>query len=718
LKQFWTSPSKYKSFFIWLCENNFKKTLSSEQTFELDFGEHLIELVINETYELYLDWALPYICFSEKYKVGVFKGVRGKDWFYPFHNFQPHGYGQGTTITVREKDHNYTHSNIIRLKQTNYSLFAYWFILIQKVEILRWESLKALEPYFQYINNLGAIESVFLNYGPLSKMTPSQIEKMIHDPNFEWTGHVSNTWFDSWKVEHIYQLAHGLLDIVALKHFFTAVIKKETITGRNANRTVQIEYLAHLLLELWSGAEFRKLFDELWAFNQDIFGYDLYNLKTHQIVSQSKEADIVYKSFMKENLFEHSIIDNPTHGYETNSPDPFHWANQAYRTSNTLHEFIMFYYHVRQGLISAKNASILQREILPKTPSSGNLHAWVITEKSLDSSPGLAGHGTPSQLYQEWRLNDKEIRKLANYLLRGNKLDDIKAVEADIVKGIRDIIGNRSFREVPFDEFDKIHEMALDVKKKFLLRNNIDIKRPGKFESAAVVLNIVIAAISIHHAHDSDWSPEETLGACSAILAASTDIGVFVGKIYAIEATLSRSALQAIPKLGIRYLSMGLGTAKLIAGGAGGIIGIVWCSLDSGKGYLKGYRKDATLDAISAVGCAITTVGLFLDATVVGAVPGIACNILGFLILICAQAAKYFRWWSEELEDYCKRLYCESLEDGGMKRLEFWENEYEEAKVLWPPEMFKGWKELEEFIERVDTFLVDMDTYDLFKKEL
>lgn len=156
----------------------------------------------------------------------------------------------------------------------------------------------------------------------------------------------------------------------------------------------------------------------------------------------------------------------------------------------------------------------------------------------------------------------------------------------------------------------------------------------------------------------------------------------------------------------------------MMGGGVGGVVGVIWSATSSVRAFSGGRRKEGTLALIEMAGAAMSTAGLCMMSTGVGAIPGAAVEIVGLVIWGLAFCANEFDWWTNTYEKNSHNRYKNPL-DGlhpGMDELKVWLEEREASKVCWDFDAFPL-REAEALTERVDEFLSNVDTFDHFQKE-
>ncbi|OUR88878.1 hypothetical protein A9Q81_22890 [Gammaproteobacteria bacterium 42_54_T18] len=670
-----------------------------------------------QKYIVAVDWASPYIIFKDESLVSHMASGKSSNalTYFPFHGFAWQKAELCTQISIdRDKDYPSAYKQGIKLRPSNYALFAFYTHVMDEISRLQQDNFDALKPYYVYVQNLGVIAEKLITNSPLAKMTDAEKDALLTEEIVaDWDG-------DTHDVDRKNHLAHmvlGIQDVISAKELFGKIIQQETISGRNSNRRVSIEILAHSLKTSFLNNDVaRENYEDLWTYNDDDYGVNLIIHKMFLILSKMSEATDVYREFVKSNLFEHPVLEDTAKGYRDAGLQTAEWSNMLYRSNNILWDVCMAFYVVREEALKFKQATVFQSKVVPKTLPPNAVSDWIT--KNVIFPDAVAGKSTPSQLYNEWKLGDVQVRKLANYLLDGGQIDNLKSVERQFAQAIKEIMGNKWFKAVPFDKMDLIHKKLLDVKLS-LMGEIPPAKIAGMQNSANVAsaaINLLLANVVYDNAYKKDASFEAKLRAHTVAIGVFSDVANTVAKFKGIEATLVRSVAQ---KAGGRA-AVGLGIAQFVGGGVGGVLGTLWFAYDGALSYGKGFEKDAMLDSISAVGCGLGAIGMMLNGTVVGLPIGVVCNIASFTLVLGAQALKYSRVFNSETEDYCKYLNGESIENGGMDRFSVWEREMGDLAVSLPLDFLPMDRQsyIVNLIERADEFITNGDTYDGLEESL
>ena len=676
-------------------------------------------MIFEEGAEYYItvDWAVPYITFEKEHLVDHFDTQSPHaDHYFPFHNFHWQKLDLSSEVKIpKQDDYTYSHLTGITLKPNNYALFSYYSYLIDEIHGLQEANYQNVKHYHQYAINLSQIQNIIFKHSPLSKCSEQQVEDYIKQHNDKWDGDTPDHDDDK-PGRHIAALARGFTDLSATQAIIGEIIEREAEQGRNQrNQGKIIQFSYSLKASLWDNPFARDNYSDLWAFNRDRFGIDLFLAKLMKLLADTEVGKDICQKYLVEMLYEHPALEETYQGVTADQREGkiniSEWGNIFYRSHNLLFNTWMQFYKWREGTNSLRK-HVYATKIGSQTPTPGHIAKWIGENEIFPNS--IAGSSTPSQLYDRWELSDVKMRKLADYLLGGNKTSKLIAVEEAILDEIKILFSGQSFKEIPFDKIDELHAKILTVKNDLLTQKlNLPTDRISKtldYGSAAV--NSLLTVMAYSNASKSK-SNEAWLRAHTTAIGLLSDVGNSIATMRGVTVSLNRSVLSTASGTA-RLAGSTLGRLQLIGGGVGGVLGAVWSSWDAFNNFYEGNSKDAILDTISAVGCMIGTVGLFLDATVIGLVPGIILNIVSFLTVLVAQLLKYFRTFSGKYEDYVNFLYGKDLEEGGINRLRLMEDEIEDDLVKIPFEMSygPGLKELTALLERVDDFLGDWDTFD------
>lgn len=146
----------------------------------------------------------------------------------------------------------------------------------------------------------------------------------------------------------------------------------------------------------------------------------------------------------------------------------------------------------------------------------------------------------------------------------------------------------------------------------------------------------------------------------------------------------------------------------------GGVLGGLWFSYDAFVGILDGVVEHAILDAVSAVGCAVSAAGLISAGTGVGIPIGVVCNIVGFSMVLISQLLKHFRVFVSLPEEAVRKLVKLDHAQGGANSFEAFQKELS-SYTLAMPAFITRFDYPDELIDRVYKFLMDWDTFDSVK---
>ncbi len=694
----------------------------------------------SQDYLISVDWVCPYICYEQEIQVSHFKeGYDNVDLFRPFHNYAWQKEALASKITIdRDTVYSEVYQSGIKIKPNNYALFAFYCHILDQICLLQQENYEAIKHYHTYLQNLGAIQSLLIQHGPLTALSQTELETIIQDTDISnWDGdtknHDNKLGLDK---EHYVQFKMGLDDIDAAMGLFTQIIQEESTSGRNKKRTADIEELAHKLkVAFFDNAIAQANYSDLWCYNKDRFGFDLFTHKILLTLSTMRDADTIYKEFLHANLYEHPILNDPNRGYKAHDVDLENWGNILYRVDGITFDTVISYLSNREAFTKFAKKEFFQKQVLPETPLSGEIADWikenVLYKQNVNYQSGVKiNSSTPSQHYTEWTLNDEQIRKLANYLNGGGKIDELMAIEARIAAEIKAIFAGVNFKDIPFDEINKLHEQVLKLKESIIIHvpNTTHNVEQTSFVSSSVI-NLLLATVVYSNAYSENSTLENKLRAHSLAVGLFSDTANAIAKVFNIQATLSLSnaaktnvstRISRLQPLATRLapfgarISLGLGTLQAIGGGVGGALGFAWFTYDALKSYNEGFTKDAILDGISAVGCLVGLWSLKATGTIIGFKVGVILSIVSFVLVAVAQVLKYMRTFNNDTEDLCKHLNGKSIDEGGMNRFREWFDELTTRQVALPMEMsaFTLRKPLEDLLERVDDFITDGDTYD------
>ena len=657
LQRFLKDSSKFKPFTHWL----FKTNNITVENFQNRIIVTRMPFIDNEKYYISLDWAVPYICYEKDYEVNKSSASSGgsDSYFYPFAHFVQHDTELTTEFTVDPHDR---YISGVKLRPNNYAIMAYCVNIIDKIEKEKQKIQEKMKYYFRYVKNLNTIQTILTNHGPFAE-NPALIASAAITSSLinDWDGNTKDEQYE----EH---LLLGLQDIKATINLFGNIIKKEAEIGRTSSETVEIEQSCLFLYTALKSDYAQKVYKSLLYKNNDDFGQLLYHAKSFLLLGQSGLRDKVYDEIMKNNLYEHPCLNNPRNGYNNPGVAFNEWVNMFTRKYNLFLSLWQLYYSVRE---KALNGAI-----------------------------------------------DNQMRRLVNFMFGGGVMRHVLEVENLFVTDFMRIY-SRWTVEIPGSVIDEMNNMSKtyqDMLKRRAVQRNLSIgDRYGGAVSAA--LNLWCTHLAFQKAYSTAGTTEDKLKAYTAAISVVSDVGIIIAKFNGIQVGITKSVLKAAASAGARRIALTLGTLEAAVGGAGGIIGVAWYIYDAIAAYGSGRRKDALMNSIAAVGCAIATIGLFLDSTVVGILPGILCNIVGLIMVIVAEIIKVFQLHSSKIESYCRDLYTNDFDKNGMKRMEVWFEELKSLEVKAPWTNSQDLEELKKLTERVDEFIVNWDTFDKIANE-
>lgn len=684
---------------------------------------------VDEGYLISVDWPAAYICYEQPQRVAHFKDGQGDDkLFRPFHNYAWQKEALATRFSVQR---DYSYSSVYKegftLKPNNYTLFAFYCQVVDQICKLQHENAEEIKHYHTYVQNLSAIEAILMKHGPLQDVSSEQLEALLAKRTPDWDGDTAD--HDN-REEHLAHFAWGLSDLIEAKNMFSDIIYQESIAGRNKDRSMDIEILARSLCNAFLlNEQARACHEDLWAFNFDQYGIDLFTHKILSVLCTMKDAELVYNEFLKAALYEHPILDDPKLGHKDHAIDPEHWGNLLYRSGNILTDVMVSYYGIREEVEQLKRGAFFYEKVVPDTPHTGQIDQWlmdnVVRQQDVSYQPGYkADASTAPQNYTRWRLNDEQVRKLANYLAGGNKIEQLKGVEASLAKEIYRIFGQVDFKALPNSKISELHARVLELKEN-LINDVPELRAP----SAAVHglnfglagLNLLMSSVVMSNAYSEDENAqltdserlEKQLRAWSMMVGVFSDIGNAFARTVGIEATLVRASAG----YGVRgAVSVGLGRLQILGGGVGGVLGFIWFAMDARENAKIGFHKDAILDRISAVACLLGTASLFTSGTAVGVFIGVACGLASFALVLMVQIVKYFKLHMGDVERLCKTLFGSALPKGGMDRLRAIEPIAEtDDRILKHFEKEAGASAL---LDKVKRFIDNWDTFDLVEREI
>ncbi len=701
----------------WLLKGEY----ASKEALEEELIRSRMGFETDQDYLISVDWACPYICYTQKGSIAHSKGAYGgPDMFRPFHNYAWQKPELATKITVqRDTQYAKKYQRGIELKANNYALFAFYCHVIDQICQLQEENAEAIRHYHTYVQNLSYIKEKLKAHGPLASLSENQMSQLpLADLEQDWDGDTDDHSWGNRGDDHIGHFALGLKDIDDSIALFSQIIQSESESGRNNERSIDIEVLAHSFnLAFFDNDVAKANYSDLWCFNKDPFGIDLFCHKGGMMLCTMRDAESVYKNFLEANLYEHYILDDPNHGYKPHNEELEDWGNLLYRSHNITFNIWMAYYGIRESLIKFDKAQVFSQQVVPNNPHTGDIAEWfktnVIHQQDVNYQQGLkASSGTAPQDYSKWTLNDEQVRKLANYMVGGGQIDALKNIEGKLASQIQHIFANTNFKDIPFDKIDQLHDHVLAYKEQLV--TDVPEARVGGITHAGNIagasINLLLSGVVFSNAYKPDADSTLKYRAWSMALGVFSDVGNTIAKFRGIDATLSRTVAA---KAGGR-VALSLGGLQLIGGGVGGVLGAVWFSYDMIRGVTSGFEKDALLDLASAVGAAIGVAALFATGTIWGLPAGAVLGLVSFIMVGTAQLLKFLRTFNNTTEDTCKQLNGYSLAKGGMERFEQWFNELEAQTVALPPSIISAGDEkaIEKLIQRVDAFITDWDTYD------
>lgn len=688
------------------------KSISSKTDAEKYLVQNRMAFETHQEYLISVDWAVPYICFKEDHKVSHFNGGYGNaNLYHPFHNFAWQSEEYCTKISVEaDKDYARQYERGIAIKPSNYSLFAFYSHVIDEICYLQQENYQAIKPYYVYIQNLNSIRSLLTQFGPVAKLSENELEALNLERTEDWDGDTSDDWWG----DHNADFARGLTDISEAIELFNGVVLQESKTGRNANRSVQIEALAYNLKNALLDNQYATSnYSDLWAFNLDGFGIDLFIEKTLTILSQMPYAEEIYNDFLKESLYEHKILDETIEKGDRPDIDIMEWGNILYRSDNLTFNLWMSFYPIREKIVNLHKGHHFTYKVAHQTPHPGKIDQWIIDNaiapQSLLGTEARVGTNTAPQDYTEWKLSDEQIRKLTNYLLGGGQIEELKSIEADLSSKIKQLLGTVSFKDVPFDRIEELHRHLLELKESLV--EKLPAPDLGRIQHglnfSAAGINLLLARITYDNAYAPGASLEAKLRAHTLAIGVFSDVANTIAKFKGIEATLIRTAAK---KAGART-AISLGAIEFLGGGVGGVLGAIWFVIDGFRAFDDGLLEHSALDLISAAGCIIGAAGLAAHGSIIGIPAGIACNIIGFSLVLIAQLLKYTRVFISAPEEVSRKIISSALEDGGVDKFKHFHNEMDSINLELPTSLPR-FDYAEELIERITNFIMDWDTFD------
>ena len=693
------------------------KSISSKTDAEKYLVQNRMAFETHQEYLISVDWAVPYICFKEDHKVSHFNGGYGSANLYqPFHNFAWQSEEYCTKVSVEaDKDYARQYERGISIKPSNYSLFAFYSHVIDEICYLQQENYQAIKPYYVYIQNLNSIRSLLTQFGPLAKLSENELEALNLEKTEDWDGDTSDDWWG----DHNADFARGLTDISEAIELFNGVVLQESKTGRNANRSVQIESLAYNLKNAFLDNQYATSnYSDLWAFNLDGFGIDLFIEKTLTILSQMPYAEEIYNDFLKESLYEHKILDETIEKGNRPDIDIMEWGNILYRSDNLTFNLWMSFYPIREKIVNLHKGHHFTYKVAHQTPHPGKIDQWIIDNaiapQSLLGTEARVGTNTAPQDYTEWKLSDEQIRKLTNYLLGGGQIEELKSIEADLSRKIKQLLGTVSFKDVPFDRIEELHRHLLELKESLV--EKLPASDLGRIQNglnfSAAGINLLLARITYDNAYAPGASLEAKLRAHTLAIGVFSDVANTIAKFRGIEASLARNAAR----IAGGRAAIGLGAIEFLGGGVGGILGALWFAYDSYTGIDNGLGEHAILDAVSSAGCILAAYGLIADGTVIGLPVGIACNIIGFSLVLVSQLLKYTRVFISGPEEASRGIINNTIDNGGVDSFRQFMEESKNHIVAIPTAI----TELDyptKLINRVHEFVLDWDTFDFVSTE-
>ena len=416
----------------------------------------------------------------------------------------------------------------------------------------------------------------------------------------------------------------------------------------------------------------KKVHEKTLYRNWDEFGTEMFYEKFYILLAQSEQNEKIYDEILKKNLYEHPILSNPNAGVKDGivaKADVKKWSDVFKRNYKLGLGLWQLYYSVREKKLSG--------------------------------------------------AIDHQLRKYVNFVCGGGILKHLEKVEKSFLEDFAKLYKKKSIG-IHTDLAEEIGEMSEKYQKSVIQHAQAKnkLKMAGTYGNAiTAALNIWIAAVAFQKAYDKDGTTEDKMKAYLAGISALGKVGVTIAKFRGIQVGLSKSVLKAATKAGVKRTALTLGIYEAAFGGAGGIIGMAWYIYDAITSYGRGNRKEAFWNSVAAVGCAIATLGLFLDGTILGAPAGVVLNIIGLVIVIVAEVIKIFGLHSSQIETWGKDLYRVEYAKGGMERMKVWFEEIKAIKVRIPWSSMADIENLKKLTDRVDEFLVNWDTYDQINNE-
>lgn len=671
----------------------------------------MFPFIEGEQYKISIDWVIPYICLESTDNANHFDTTlpspSNEDLFFPFHNFQferPTPAPTKFTATVEQVGA----AIGIKLEPTYHVPLAYFTYAIDQVEAARAKIQEELKPYATYVAKLSAAQAILQFHGPLKRKSGAELAQIAKRQADDYDGGVSDP-DDAQDPDHLSEIALGIMDVMEAKDIFQQVIEKETEIGRAQGDAVTMEQWAGILADVFFGKgsspvpgnppvkfAVRELYEDLWVHNIDPFGYELYSLKSNQIIAQSTSGAGVQKDFIDVMLYENPLLKSSSAKL---LPKVQSWTDQFYRSVNLVATVWQFYYVHRDLALRASALAKVRTEI----PDPGKIMNFYRDFAVKNLPPGVREIDGPLALV--WEVTDEQVDELVRFMLGDADLTDVKVAEQRLVLGAREILrGTKGLPE--FTQIEKLRTYAEEVKLA-LIEGKVRAEDLRKVEGIGSKVSFAISLFSFGlavSAHSKDAGVVDTGRLVTVGLAAVADFGGLMAHLMRIETAVVQNAAGTITRVGL-----GIGRFTLLFGGMGGALGVCWSIYDAVGALKEGRREDALLDSISAVAITMTTIGL---ATAIKGV-GIPLVVIGITVLIAAQAIKFFG--RSEVENTTRSLYTAALPDG-MDSFDFFKEELDSGTVKGPFDTIPKQEAVKELLDRIDEFFRDKDTFDLFPK--
>lgn len=689
------------------------KEVPGTDAFLAQLGLQMFPFIEGEQYKISVDWVIPYICLESTDNANHFDTTipsqANANFFFPFHNFQFEPAAPvATKFTAAGEQVAATVG--IKIEATYHVPLAYFTYAVDQVEGARSRIQEKLKPYATYVGKLSAAQAILQTYGPLKQKSGAELTQIAQRQASNYDGGVSDP-DDDQDPDHLSEQALGLIDVMEAKDIFLQVIEKETELGRGRSDAVIMEQWAGILADMFfnKGSSpvpgnppvkfaVREIYEDLWVHNIDPYGYELYSLKSNQIISQSSSGKSVQKDFMNTMLYENPLLQSSSAKL---LPKVQFWTDQFYRTVNLVATGWQFYYSFRD--VDLRNRAVIQ--VRSEIPDPAKIMNFYRDFAVRNLPAGVRDIDGPLALV--WEVTDEQVHHLVRFLLGDANLADVTVAEQRMVLGAREILrGTKGLPE--FTQIELLRKYAEEVKLA-LIQGKFPAGDLRKVEGIGSKLSFAISLFSFGlalSAHKRDAGVLDVARLATIGMGVVADFGALMAHLLRIEAAVVQNVAGTITRVGL-----GIGRFSLLFGGVGGAIGVCWSVYDAVGSLIEGRREDALLDAISAVALAMTTVGGALGVTGVGLV----LVAVGIAVLIVAQAIKFFG--TNEVENTTRSLYTASLPDG-MDSFDFFKDELDNGTVKGPFDTIPKIEAVKALLDRVDEFFRDKDTFDLFPKKV